>query len=45
MVAQVSTTNAAARNGRRLHPALCEATVMRQKSPIAGTSTASVIEP
>jgi hypothetical protein len=45
MVAQVSTTNAAARSGRRLHPALWVAAFMRQKSPIAGNSTASVIEP
>jgi hypothetical protein len=41
----VSTTNAAARNGRRLHPALCEATFMRQNSPIGGNSAASLIEP
>ena len=42
---QVITTKAAARSGRRLHPALCEATFMRQNSPMTGKSAASLIEP
>jgi hypothetical protein len=44
MAVQVRTTNAAARNGRRLKPALWVVTSIDQDSPMAGKSIASVIE-
>jgi hypothetical protein len=44
MATQVSATNAAARSGRRLHPALWVTALMQQNSPKIGNSAASVIE-
>jgi hypothetical protein len=44
MATQVSATNAAARSGRRLDPALWVTALMRQNSPKIGNSAASIIE-